>query len=318
VGGDGVLAALGAGGPILAYGPDATQAYAANLPVKAPLPAAVSLSDYTVWGAAFGAWGKIDGNGNAAEAKRELGGVVAGFDKRFGNWRLGAAGGYTTSDIRVSARASGADVDSFHVAGYAGGSFGALNVRLGAAFARHEIDTSRTAAFPGFIDQLRAQYDGYTAQLFGEAGYAKSFGRFAVEPFAGLAAVSVHTDSFTETGAAAALAGAGATHGVVYSTLGIRAATTIALSHDKILVPRASVAWQHAFNEMTATTRMTFVNTGTAFAVTGLPIAQDSALVEAGADLAIGWNTTLGLSYVGQLASDAQDHAVKARGTVRF
>jgi outer membrane autotransporter protein len=55
-----------------------------------------------------------------------------------------------------------------------------------------------------------------------------------------------------------------------------------------------------------------------AFTVAGVPIAKNAALVEAGLDLAIGSGAALGLSYTGQLATDAQDQAFKANLAVRF
>ncbi len=36
-----------------------------------------------------------------------------------GTWRIGLGAGYSQSDISVDARHSGADVNSFHLAGYA-------------------------------------------------------------------------------------------------------------------------------------------------------------------------------------------------------
>ncbi|RDJ21237.1 autotransporter outer membrane beta-barrel domain-containing protein, partial [Bosea caraganae] len=54
------------------------------------------------------------------------------------------------------------------------------------------------------------------------------------------------------------------------------------------------------------------------FSVAGIPVARNAALVEAGLDLAISRNATLGLSYAGQLASDVQDHAFKGNLEVRF
>ncbi|WP_282568878.1 hypothetical protein [Bosea sp. BK604] len=41
-------------------------------------------------------------------------------------------------------------------------------------------------------------------------------------------------------------------------------------------------------------------------------------MVEAGLDLAISKSATLGVSYTGKLAQDAQDHAFKANLAVRF
>ena len=54
------------------------------------------------------------------------------------------------------------------------------------------------------------------------------------------------------------------------------------------------------------------------FVIAGVPIARDSLLAEAGVDLAIGRNATLGVSYVGQIASNVQDHAAKGKFSWRF
>ena len=99
----GPLAALGIGGPSM------NEIYAADLSVVgnaapfSPPPA----SPLTFWAQGFGAWGKIDGNGNAANVDRNLGGAVVGADGRVGGgWRLGLAAGYSQSNISVDARQS--------------------------------------------------------------------------------------------------------------------------------------------------------------------------------------------------------------------
>ena len=83
--------------------------------------------------------------------------------------------------------------------------------------------------------------------MFGELGYGVSFGQIAVEPFAGLAGLYLTTDRFTETGGIGALNGLGNKSDVGYSTLGMRAASYYLLQNGMAFIPRASVAWQHAF-----------------------------------------------------------------------
>jgi len=51
---------------------------------------------------------------------------------------------------------------------------------------------------------------------------------------------------------------------------------------------------------------------------TGVPLAQDSLLLEAGLDFNISAAATLGVSYSGQFASDVTDNAVKGRLTWLF
>ena len=329
--GDGsAMAALTAGGPLAfqangapANGADTLpaelMAYGKSpMPVKAP-PLAPRGPDITYWGQGFGAWGHWDGDGNAARMDRDLAGVIAGADMRLAdNWRAGLAAGYMHSDISVDARASSANVDTFHVAGYLGGRFGAFNLRSGAAYAWHDIDTTRSILFPGFADLAHASYNGSTAQVFGEAGYGFAFGNVAVEPFAGLAWVRVGTDGFNETGGPAALRGVSGSTEVGYSSVGLRTATSVPLSNGMVLIPRASAAWQHAFNDVTPTTALAFQSTGIGFITAGVPIAQDSALVEAGFDLAVTANATFGVFYSGQLAEHAADHGAKGKFTWKF
>jgi outer membrane autotransporter protein len=324
-GGTGAIAALGSGGPTLAYGEsatDATLAYAdkkPSFPIKAPpLAAPVETPDLTFWAQGVGAWGKINGDGNAADASRNLSGVFTGFDRRFGDWRAGLAAGYSNSSVSVSARASSANIDTAYVAAYAGTSFWAWNFRSGATFAWNTIGTSRTIAFPSFFEQATTRYGAGEAQVFGELGYGLTFGAIAAEPFAGLAWVHLDTASFTETGGVSALAGSGNRNDVGYSTLGARVATYYLLQNGMALIPRASVAWQHAFGDVTPTAALSFQSIGAGFNIFGVPIARDAALVEAGGDLQLTAQAKIGVSYAGQLANSAHDHSVKGNFTWRF
>ena len=142
-------------------------------------------------------------------------------------------------------------------------------------------------------------------------------GGAAVEPFAGLAFVHVSTDAFKEHGGVAALKGADANEDVGYSTLGLRVASTMHVQ-DMVITPHASVAWQHAFDDLTPDAALVFLSTGIGFAVTGVPLAQNSALIDVGLDLNLSPAMTLGVSYAGQFANDLQDNAVKGRFTWRF
>jgi subtilase-type serine protease len=282
-GGTGAIAALGSGGPTLAYAEPATDAALAyadkkpSFPIKAPpLAAPAETPDLTFWAQGVGAWGKINGDGNAADASRNLSGVFTGFDRRFGDWRSGAT------------------------------------------FAWNTIGTSRTIAFPSFFEQATTRYGAGEAQVFGELGYGLTFGAIAAEPFAGLAWVHLDTASFTETGGVSALAGSGNRNDVGYSTLGARVATYYLLQNGMALIPRASVAWQHAFGDVTPTAALSFQSIGAGFNILGVPIARDAALVEAGGDLQLTAQAKIGVSYAGQLANSAHDHSVKGNFTWRF
>jgi outer membrane autotransporter protein len=320
-----VMAALGFAGPDTVVmqdeGPALGYASASASPLKAPPPAAASRfgSDVAFWSQGVGAWGRIGGDGNAADVRRDFGGFFSGVDARFGELaRIGLVGGYTHSSLDVSARASSAGIDTAHLGVYAGASVGAFNWRGGAAYGFHTIDTSRSIIFPGFMDSASARYDGGTGQLFGEVGYGVALGRFAAEPFVGLAWVHLWTGSFAETGAVAALNGASNKDDVGYSTLGGRLATSYLLPNGMALIPRVSASWQHTMNDITPAAALAFQNTGAAFAITGVPLARDTVLVETALDLRVNLRAKIGLSYSGQLAGHLQDHSVKGNFTWNF
>jgi outer membrane autotransporter protein len=186
-------------------------------------------------------------------------------------------------------------------------------MRGGGAWAFQDFDASRAIIFPGFFERADASYDADTGQLFGEVAYPTAMGRLALEPFAGLAYVSIDTNAFRERGAnLAGLRGSADAQDVGYSTLGLRAATAMHWG-AMLVVPHLSAAWQHAFDDVDTAAALAFASTGIGFSVTGVPLAQDTALIDAGLDLALGPNTTGGVSYSGQFGDGVTDNAVKGR-----
>ncbi|MEM7192746.1 MAG: autotransporter domain-containing protein, partial [Pseudomonadota bacterium] len=285
--------ALGSGGPETAsYDDGAYRLGGADAYDGKSLVAPVEPAPIAFWTEGFGAWGDFDGNGNAADADRNLGGFISGMDADIGDalggsWRAGFALGASFSDVDVDARLSSADVDTFHLGGYLGGEAHGFALRGGGLWAFSEIDTSRAVAFPNFFERQKANYDADTGQIFGEIAYPTQAMGLALEPFAGLAYVNVDTDSFREKGEAQArLRGGNFDQDVGYTTLGLRVARTMLWGAMEI-TPHLSAAWQHAFNGTTPDGRLAFATTGIGFTVAGVPLAEDTALLDAGLDLAV-------------------------------
>jgi outer membrane autotransporter protein len=270
------------------------------------------------WTRGFGAWGSLDSNGNAASLDRNLGGFVSGVDASIGNgWRAGAVTGYMRSNLSVGARASDSDIDSYVLGVYAGGAAGEFNIRSGGAWTWSHLETTRKVIFPGFFENEQASYGAGTGQLFAEVAYPMLHAAGAVEPFAGISYVHVSTDGFTESGGAAALTSNGADQNVGISLLGVRAGTQVPLL-GVTLVPHGSLAWQYAFGDLTPAQAFAFASTGVGFGIAGVPIAQSSALIEAGLDVELSDESALALTYTGQLAADMLDNSVQGRFNLRF
>ncbi|TPK89448.1 autotransporter domain-containing protein [Mesorhizobium sp. B2-4-17] len=298
--GDGGAAAL----PVMAYGEGGPEMVAADT------------DRFAVWGQAFGSWGNKDSDGNAAAFDRSTGGLLAGADTLVGGWRVGLIGGYSHSSFDADARNASGKSDSYHLGLYGGTNWGAIAFRSGAAYSWSSLSTRRSVAFDGFADQLSADYDAGTAQAFGEFAYKADAGRFKVEPFANLAYVSLHTDGFTETDGASALTSAGTSTNATFTTLGLRGSTGFMLGGVDATA-RGMLGWRHAFGDVAPTSSFAFAG-GDAFTIAGVPVARDAAVVEAGLDLDMSANATLGLSYTGQFGGGTVDQGAKINLGLRF
>jgi outer membrane autotransporter protein len=129
--------------------------------------------------------------------------------------------------------------------------------------------------------------------------------------------VHVSTGGFTESGGIAALTASEIDDNVTYSMLGLRAATTMFIDGMHV-TPHASAAWQHAFGDVTTDMALAFAGSGAGFVISGVPIARNSAFLEAGLDFKIAPDATLGISYQGQIADGVQDHGLSGRLDWRF
>lgn len=310
------MAALSLGGPQMAFADadvNAALAYAKSPAfTKAPIQPN-SKSDLVFWAQGVGGWGRFGSDGNAAAVRSNLAGFIAGVDTSVAsNGRAGIAAGYSGAKNALDGRGA-SNIDTAHVAAYGGWRSGAVNLRGGGAYAHHTIATDRSIAFPGFFDRTLANYNGHTGQVFGEVGYGFALGKIALEPFAGAAWVRVDTGSATERGGLAALNLAATSFDTRYSALGVRAASIVPLGGDMLLIPRATLAWQHAFGSVTPNATLAFQAAPVPFTIAGVPIARDALLAEAGLDLAIGRNVTVGVSYLGQLSDNVQSHAAKGK-----
>jgi outer membrane autotransporter protein len=66
------------------------------------------------------------------------------------------------------------------------------------------------------------------------------------------------------------------------------------------------------------TAALAFASTGAAFTVTGVPIAQNAALIEGGIDWRITAQMTFGVAYQGELAKNARTNTAKGNFTWNF
>ncbi|MCX5493388.1 autotransporter domain-containing protein [Kaistia dalseonensis] len=312
-----------------AVGARVWQGLGADAAPAADGPATAKLgTGLTVWGQGYGAWGNIDGDGNAASVSRDIGGFFAGVDGAVADGvRLGVVGGYGRSSFQIDDRASSGDIDTYDLGAYGGARIGALGLLGAATYSWNDVSVSRTVAFPGYLGANNASFDVGTTQIFGEAnwrfdltapGSEPAYGKAWLEPFVSPAYVNLGSGDIAETGSSSALTGSTDGEDLFYVTLGARVATTIKLANDASLTPRLSLGWQHAFGDVNPSASLAFASGGLPFAVSGVPIAQNTAVIGAGVDYGFNQTVSAGISYSGQFGDGLQDNAVKGTLNVKF
>jgi outer membrane autotransporter protein len=288
----------------------------ADTNTKHPRDADCNSDHANIWAQTLGSWGHTDSNGNAGSLSTGTSGLLFGGDVPVASiWRVGAMAGY--SNTSIDARDTTAGSDNYHLGAYAGTQRGAFGLRFGAAYTWSDISSNRSVSFSGLADQLRADYDAATAQAFAEIGYRVDAGRIALEPFANLAFVSLHTGGFAEQGGAAALTSSGSDSDTTISTLGLRPSTQVTIGGIQASL-QGMIGWRHDFGDVTPTSTASFAGGGDAFTVSGAPIARDAAAVEAGLEVNARENLDVWLTYGGQFSSGAIDQSVKGNLVLRF
>ena len=237
-------------------------------------------SPLAFWTHAFGAWGDFDGNSNAATADRNLGGFVSGMDARLsgGSWRAGLA----TGGLVLKCRCGCALLVRLQVRSHPSRRLSRRQLPAplpcaAAACGRGAISTRRVRwCSPASSSCRRRATTPIRARSSARLAYPIATRGLGVEPFAGLAYVSVDSDNFHEHGGSLASLNARNTdENVGYTTLGLRAARTMRWGAI-LLTPHLSVAWQHAFDDVTPDAALAFASTGAGFTVYGVPLAEDS------------------------------------------
>jgi outer membrane autotransporter protein len=232
-------------------------------------------------------------------------------------FRVGLAAGYSKSALNVEPRESLADSADYHLALYGGTRLGAIGLRAGAAYSRHDIQTNRIINFPGFSDVESAHYDANLTQIFGEAGYSVVFDILEIEPFARVVAVSLNTDGYSESSGPAALHASNDNNKDAFATLGVHVAKPILFSNNWMMITHATLGWQHAFGA--ALPRSIFsAGSSSQFSVAGAPMAIDALVVETGFEFAVAEDISLNVLYNGQFSRRSTDNGIRGQLALKF
>jgi hypothetical protein len=301
---------------------------AANAAFKAlPMPAAVYVPRWDVWGAAFGGVNNTRGDNAVATSDlyTRVGGVAAGADYRFAPDSLigfSLAGGNINWSVKGPATAGGGSSDTFMAGIYGKYGFGAGYLTGAASYTNYWMKTDR-ASFPGAGDLFRANFD---AESWGgrlEGGYrAGQYWATNWTPYAAIQGQSFRTPNYAETvelgAAAGALTVASRTATAFRGEAGLRTDRVFAVdnggqlnlfgkfayAHDEISNPQANVAFAAIGG----------IGGAAPFTVFGTRPSRDLALTTAGAE----WRLTNGVSFLVKFDGEFGDRSETYSGTGRI
>lgn len=197
---------------------------------------------------------------------------------------------------------------------YAGWSDGTITLKLGGDYGWGDMDVTREVA--ALSETNRASQHQQTTQIFGEAAYMLQLEAAQIEPYGDFAHISARTGAFAEKGGVSALSGSGQDDVATYMTVGVRGTLPGLIIGGTSLMPKLGIGWQHAFDSFRPDEVLRLQNASQDFIVQGVPLGQDSVVVQAGAGLMLSPNLVLDIAYDGAFSSNSRDHGL--RGALRW
>lgn len=271
-----------------------------------------------VWADGVVQYADVGSDGSAAGYTAGSGGVLFGADRAVdSNWIAGLFGGFGHTAVDVADRDAEADIDSFTLGAYAGGTLDAVGLKFGGVLTGHAVSTTRNVVYGGVDETLTADYGASTVQGFAEASYALALtSALTVKPLVGLGYLGYNAEGFEEEGGLAALTSNGTSYDVALLTVGAQGNSQFVVGEGMLVNIDGMVAWQHTASDG-PTSEMAFA-AGNPFTVAGAPIAADALVLKAGLSVDVNEALALGASYGGQLSSEAQSHSLKASISGKF
>ena len=247
---------------------------------------------WNTWATGFGLGGNVTTDGNAAGLQYSMGGTLAGMDVLDNCHRAGFYGGYLYNYLGTNANES-SQVNGGTFGGYHVLRHGNQYVLSLGGFEFDGYESRRRISFAG--ETAEGDADGWKGYYYTEQGATFGDRRLSLQPFGGLQYIYVRQNGFTETGAAAAnLAVPGINTHSLRSVLGSRLFSQQAQLANRYFAPQLRALWLHEFLE-TETGFSTFfseVGGGNSFAINGLGMGRDWAVLGGGVncDLSCNWS----------------------------
>lgn len=287
------------------------------------LPSRLDTPFYSVWGSAYGSYGRTGGDAAIGSAKRTIDDahLATGIDIRL---LPGTVAGVAVSGGKARASLPGLigkiDADVFQAGLYGMTQLGPVKFGGALSYARLENDVSR--GIPALGSSLSSSYatTAWSGRLQASAALL-GWNGFTVSPLAAIQATRAHSPVVVEANWAGANAGALALGG--RSDVTARSELGLQLDADTVLgsVPVTGyvrAAWGHYFRRDADLTASLIGLPGVSFTATGAEADRNSALLSAGLNARLSERVTFGLNLDGELSANSSRLGGSARIRVSF
>lgn len=276
--------------------------------------------DRHTWIKFIGGKSKRDEKGGFAGSDSDFAGIMVGVDATTAEkLTLGAAFAYGKTDVSLNDYRDGdsADIDTYQLTGYFTYPVNKMYLEGMVSYAKNDYSTSRNTHISGVA---KGDFDGEAVSARLVAGYPihrKGQGTFV--PYAGLEALHITQDDYTETGAGVlSLTVADSSADRVGSLLGIKFSFDKQLSDGSILTPTFDARWRHEFKKDGVTTTSSFVGGGGNFQSVGQDVDSDLLGLSARLNWAKTEDYSLGFEVDGEVAEGYVAGNIQLFGTWRF
>jgi outer membrane autotransporter protein len=270
------------------------------------------LSGWTTWFDSFGVGASVAGNGNASGLGYSTVGMAFGMERYLDEYTLfGFGGGYGSSKTNLDARSDWGSIDGAHGTVYMRRDSGSNYLTGIFAYGYNGFTATRYIDFASIDRTARSNYGGNNYSTYVEAG-RNIFGRHANwQPFAALEYIGTRQNAFAEQNANSINLQVDSLNANAFrGLLGSRLLNYYRTRSGRLLTLDASVAWRHEFLNNDRIFDASFVGQpGGAFAVSGLNVDRDAAIIGTGLNYALSHNCSIYANYDLLLSKDYAAHA---------
>lgn len=267
--------------------------------IRGQSPSGGYCRNYHAWLSGYGLGGYAQSDGNADGFDYGLGGTQFAVEHGLNaNWQAGFWGNMAWGSIEGLILNEQAILENYHFGGHLVG-FDGLNYWIGlAGTGYNNAEITRTISAGGLNQTARGVMDSLQANAYLERGRSYCHQGWRVQPYAALQYVYLRQNSLAESGVGALnLSVGGLDAHSLRSILGGRVATSHVTNNGRLFIPELRAAWIHEFLDTNQVINSNFSGTSGAFAIRGINLGRDWALLGSGVNLQFDPTTRLFANY---------------------